>query len=82
MTNRLKWTTVILGFLLGVSIIAAILIQSLVYGLAALPSASSEFSMEGTFTWDFSGEEQHTLTITRIEGKMDTRLLDLILSID
>ncbi len=76
MTSKQKWVGMFLAFGLGLSIVAALLLHSIV----SLPVASSEFDIEGDYTYD--GETgQWTLTLNRIHGRMDTRILDLLVSL-
>jgi len=74
MSNAQKWTTIILSFILALSIVTG----GFIYGMLSAPAATSEFDITGNFN---IGNELNgaNLTITHVSGKVNSKILDLIL---
>ena len=77
MTNAQKWTTIILSFILAFSIVTG----GLIYGILSSPAATSEFNISGEFLIegkDIDGVPV-SLRIDNIQGKVNSKILDLML---
>jgi len=84
MTNAQKWTTIILSFILALSIVVGGYVYAslrTVESIANAPAVTSEFSISGEFLIegkDIDGVPV-SLRIDNIQGKFNSKIIDLIL---
>ena len=73
MSNKQVWTTIILSFILSITLVTA----GFVYGILHAPAATSEFLIKGEAVFEIP--EVGTIKIHEVSGSVNSKVLDLIL---